>query len=147
MNYYYFAALTFHSDQLIIQLKCLGVNLDESLGTITDPELLMEVMEIRLKLEEANEAELEQLNNENKKRLLQCYEEIGNYSILTSLSLSFVCVCMCGTERYVYACDSVCFFTLCLSLCLTHHTITCNYITQKEKLWRRRTQRQQHKKR
>ncbi len=74
----------------------------------------MEVMEIRLKLEEANEAELEQLNNENKKRLQQCYEEIGNYSILISLSLSlvyvYVCMCVCvyvcmyvcGTESYVW---------------------------------------------
>ncbi|ELR17127.1 FeS protein assembly co-chaperone HscB, putative [Acanthamoeba castellanii str. Neff] len=60
----------------LMQLK--GVPLDETTGTITDPDLLMEVMEIRMRLEDADDAELRALERENKQRLDRCYEEVGH---------------------------------------------------------------------
>lgn len=60
-----------------LQMQLMGVSLDETTGTIQDPDLLMEVMEIRMRLEEADVAELRQLESENKQRLDRCYEEIG----------------------------------------------------------------------
>jgi molecular chaperone HscB len=60
------------------QMQLQGVPLDETTGTITDPDLLMEVMEIRMRLEDADDAELRALERENKQRLDRCYEEIGH---------------------------------------------------------------------
>jgi DnaJ-domain-containing protein 1 len=60
-----------------VQMQLKGVPLDETTGTITDPDLLMEVMEIRMRLEDADDAELRTLERENKQRLDRCYEEIG----------------------------------------------------------------------
>lgn len=59
------------------QMQLMGIQFDESLGTIQDSDLLMEVMEVRMQLEDADANELRKLEQENKQKLDKCYEEMG----------------------------------------------------------------------
>ncbi|KAL6074497.1 Co-chaperone Hsc20 [Balamuthia mandrillaris] len=60
--------------RLKYMLSLAGAPLDESSGTITDPELLMEVMEVRGEIEEAtSKDQLRALQRENQEKLRACY--------------------------------------------------------------------------
>jgi molecular chaperone HscB len=58
-------------------LKLAGIEVDETTETITDPGLLMGVMEIRMQVEEAGDEQLRALDAENKKRLADLYHRIS----------------------------------------------------------------------
>jgi len=59
------------------QMQLMGIGLEETSSTITDPDLLMEVMEVRMQLEEAEPDQLRKLEVDNKEKLDHCYAEIG----------------------------------------------------------------------
>jgi len=60
-------------------MELMDVPLDETAGTISDPDLLTEVMEIRMQLEETEDDEtIRTLEHQNKQKLHQLYKEIGS---------------------------------------------------------------------
>jgi len=62
-------------------LKLHGLDLDsEEKGSITDPDLLMEIMDKQEQIEETSSIpELKQLDEENNRQLDQLYQRVGQY--------------------------------------------------------------------
>lgn len=60
----------------------------ENLGTITDPELLMEVMETREAIEDGTPEEIKAIGEQNRKRIEESVKELSvlfnNNGILTA---------------------------------------------------------------